>query len=74
MVQIMLKIGHKTHFWWFFPLFVKRAGRELLKIASNVDFSVPVHLAHSESMHHFDETCFENPCGVRRGTPVDDGL
>ena len=61
----MLKIGHKTHFWWFFPLFVKRAGWELLKIASNVDSSVPVHPARSELMPHFDETYFENPCGVR---------
>ena len=61
----MLKIGQKPHFWWFFPLFFKRAGWELLKIASHVDFSVPVHLARSDSMHNFYETFSENPCGVR---------
>ena len=65
MVQIMLKIGQKPHFWWFFPLLIKRAGWELLKIASNVDFNLPVHLACSDSMRHFDEAYFENPCGVR---------
>ena len=61
----MLKIGQKPHFWWFFPRFFKRAGWELLKIASHVDFSVPVHLARSDLMHNFDETYSENPCGVR---------
>ena len=50
---------------WFLPLFSKKAGWELLKTASNVEFCVPVHLARSELMPHFDEGSFENPCGVR---------
>ena len=37
----------------------------LLKIASHVDFSMPVHLVRSDCMHNFDETYSENPCGVR---------
>ena len=37
----------------------------MLKIVSNVEFCVPVHLARSELMPHFIEGSFENPCGVR---------
>ena len=58
----------KNPIFGVFPLLIKRAGWELLKIASHVDFSVPVHLARSDSMRHFDEACFENPCGVRTRT------
>ena len=48
-----------------FATFLKRAGWKLLKIASHVDFSVPVHLARSDCMHNLDETYSENPFGVR---------
>ena len=37
----------------------------MLKIASLVEFCVPVHLARSELMPHFNEGLFENSCSVR---------
>ena len=47
-----------------FPLFFRMAVLELLKIASNVDFNIPVHLARLDSMAHFDETYLKNPRGA----------
>ena len=49
----------------FFVVFFKKAIWKLLKIVSHVEFCVPVCLARSELMPHFDEGSFENPCGVR---------
>ena len=48
-----------------FPIFFRMAVLELLKIASNVDFRLPVHLACSDATTHFVETYFQNSCGVR---------
>ena len=42
------KIGPNPHFWWFYGHLIKWACWNLLKIASNVDFSVPIHLLHSD--------------------------
>ena len=55
----------KTPFLVLLPLFSKMAGWELLKIASNVDISMPLHFTRSDLTAHFVETYFENSCGVR---------
>ena len=57
------KIGQSAIFV-FFLLLIKMAGWELLKIASNVELSVLVSLARSDTMR---QTWFENPCAVRAG-------
>ena len=58
-------VAKTPQFWWFSPLFFKKkAGWEWLRIASHVDFSVPVHPLRSDCKHNFDEAYSENQSGV----------
>ena len=58
------KSGQKPYFWWFFPLFFKRAGWDLLIFTQNIVQTFPDLPTRSDQMYYFGEGYPEFSYGV----------